>query len=189
MKFDKMKIDDTDSLTLESSQLVLIDHQPQLIVAMQSDKRQTVVNNVVALADAATVFGIATTVTTVRTEGFSGKPHPELLEMLPDQPSLERGFVNAWDDPAVRRSLAGNCRRQLVVSGLWMGVGVNCSFVLSAMRCANYEVFVVADASGGISDNVHETAMVFMVRAGAIPVTGQRVMLEWQRRAVRHRRA
>jgi nicotinamidase-related amidase len=187
MVFDRMdsrmNIDNTEFLTLESSQLVLIDHQPQMAVAMQSDDRRTLTDDVVALADAARVFRIPTTITTVRTEGFSGKPFPELLGVFPDQPVLERAFVNPWDDPAVRRVLAENCRRQLVLSGLWMEACANCSFALSAMRCANYEVYVVTDASGGTSVDRRETAMELMIQAGAVPFTGRQVMLEWQRGA------
>src|SRR5262249_6633470 len=52
---------------------------------------------------------------------------------------------------------------------------------LSAMHDADYEIYMVADASGGTSLEAHERAMDRMVQAGCVPVTWQQVMLEWQR--------
>jgi nicotinamidase-related amidase len=61
-------------LTPSNSQLLFIDQQPQMAFGVQSIDRQLLKNNVVALAKAAKVFGIPTTITTVETESFSG-PH------------------------------------------------------------------------------------------------------------------
>ena len=40
---------------------------------------------------------------------------------------------------------------------------------------------MVADASGGTSEDAHKFAMDRMVQAGVVPVTWQQVLLEWQR--------
>lgn len=45
-----------------------------------------------------------------------------------------------------------------VVSGLWTEV-CNCTFALSAMLEGNYEIYMVADASGGTTVEAHEYAM------------------------------
>jgi nicotinamidase-related amidase len=167
-------------LTPSNSQLLFIDQQPQMAFGVQSIDRQLLKNNVVALAKAAKVFGIPTTITTVETESFSGHTYPELLEVFPDQPLLERTSMNSWDDQKVRDALAENNRKKVVVSGLWTEV-CNCSFALSAMHDADYEIYMVADASGGTSLEAHERAMQRMIQAGCVPVTWQQVMLEWQR--------
>ena len=70
-------------LTPSNSQLLFIDQQPQMAFGVQSIDRQLLKNNVVALAKAAKVFGIPTTITTVETESFSGHTYPELLEVFP----------------------------------------------------------------------------------------------------------
>jgi nicotinamidase-related amidase len=44
-----------------------------------------------------------------------------------------------------------------------------------------YEIYMVADASGGTSKEAHDYAMQRMIQAGVVPVTWQQVMLEWQR--------
>ena len=55
-------------LTPHNSQLIFIDHQPQMAFGVQSMDRQTMKNNVVGLAKAAKIFDIPTTITTVCTE-------------------------------------------------------------------------------------------------------------------------
>lgn len=172
-----------DLLTPTNSQIIFIDHQPQMAFGVQSIDRQVLKNNTVALAKAARVFGIPTTLTTVETDSFSGKTYPELLDVFPTAPLLERSSMNSWDDQKVRDALAraaAEGRKKIVVSGLWTEV-CNTSFALSAMADTDYEIYMVADASGGTSKEAHDMAMLRMVQAGVIPVTWQQVMLEWQR--------
>lgn len=167
-------------LTPENSQLIFIDQQPQMAFGVQSIDRQTLKNNVVGLAKAGKAFGIPTIITTVETESFSGHTYPELLDVFPDAPLLERTSMNSWDDQKVRDALAANGRNKVVVSGLWTEV-CNCSFALSAMLEGGYEIYMVADASGGTSVDAHNYAMQRMMQAGVVPVTWQQVLLEWQR--------
>lgn len=170
----------TEVLTPQNSQLIFIDHQPQMAFGVQSIDRQTLKNNVVGLAKAARTFNIPTTITTVETQSFSGPTYPELLEVFPDAPLLERTSMNSWDDQKVRDRLAENNRKKVIVSGLWTEV-CNCTFALSAIHDANYEIYMVADASGGTSVEAHDYAMQRMIQAGVVPMTWQQVLLEWQR--------
>jgi len=167
-------------LTPDNCQVIFIDHQPQMAFGVQSIDRQTLKNNVVGLARGAKIYGVPTTITTVETESFSGHTYPELLAVFPQAPLLERTSMNSWDDKKVRDALAANKRRKVVVSGLWTEV-CNCTFALSAMHDADYEIYMVADASGGTSLDAHKYAMDRMVQAGVVPVTWQQVVLEWQR--------
>ncbi|MET3446816.1 hydrolase [Ralstonia sp. 1138] len=167
-------------LTPQNCQLIFIDHQPQMAFGVQSIDRQVLKNNTVGLAKAAKIFNIPTTITTVESQSFSGYTYPELLDVFPDQPLLERTSMNSWDDQKVRDVLAKNGRKKVVVSGLWTEV-CNCTFALSAMHDADYEIYMVADASGGTSKDAHDYAMQRMVQAGVVPVTWQQVLLEWQR--------
>ena len=167
-------------LTPQNSQLIFIDQQPQMAFGVQSMDRQALKNNVTALAKAAKVFNIPTTITTVETEGFSGPTYPELLAVFPEHKLLERSSMNSWDDQNVRDALAANGRKKIVVSGNWTEI-CNLSFALSAMLEGDYEIYMVADASGGTSVEAHKYAMDRMTQAGVVPVTWQQVMLEWQR--------
>lgn len=173
----------TEVLTPKNSQLIFIDQQPQMAFGVQSIDRQTLKNNVVALAKAAKIFGIPTTLTTVETDSFSGNTYPELLAVFPDNDILERTSMNSWDDQNVRDSLSKYAKEghtKIVVSGLWTEV-CNATFALSCLNDTDYEIYMVADASGGTSMDAHKYAMDRMVQAGVVPVTWQQVLLEWQR--------
>jgi nicotinamidase-related amidase len=147
---------------------------------VQSIDRQVLKNNTVALAKSAKVFDIPTTITTVETTSFSGHTYPELLAVFPDHPILERTSMNSWDDQKVRDTLAKNGQKKVVVSGLWTEV-CNNGFAFSAMAEGGYEIFMVADASGGTTKEAHDYAMQRMIQAGVVPMTWQQVLLEWQR--------
>lgn len=167
-------------LTPANSQVIFIDHQPQMAFGVQSIDRQLLKNNVVGLAKAAQIFDVPTTITTVETESFSGPTYPELLDVFPDHPLLERTSMNSWDDQKVRDALFANDRSKIVVSGLWTEV-CNVTFALSCLHDTDFEIYMVADASGGTSTAAHNYAMDRMVQAGVVPVTWQQVLLEWQR--------
>lgn len=170
-------------LTPQNSQLLFIDQQPQMAFGVQSIDRQVLKNNVVGLAKAAKAFSIPATITTVETESFSGPTFPELLAVFPEAPLLERTSMNSWDDLKVREALAANAakgRKKIVVSGLWTEV-CNLTFALSCLADTDYEIYMVADASGGTSVDAHKYAMDRMVQVGVVPVTWQQVLLEWQR--------
>ncbi|HAS1785020.1 TPA: hydrolase [Enterobacter cloacae] len=167
-------------LTPANCQIIFIDHQPQMAFGVQSIDRQVLKNNTVALAKAAKVFNIPTIITTVETESFSGNTYPELLDVFPGQDILERTSMNSWDDQKVRDALKASGKKKVVVAGLWTEV-CNNSFALCAMLEGDYEIYMVADASGGTSKEAHDFAMQRMIQAGVIPVTWQQVMLEWQR--------
>jgi nicotinamidase-related amidase len=175
-----MSTEKLEVLTPANSQIIFIDQQPQMAFGVQSMDRQVLKNNVVGLAKAAKTFNIPTTITTVESESFSGFTYPELLDVFPDQPTLERTSMNSWDDQKVRDALKKNGRKKVVVAGLWTEV-CNTTFALCAMLEGGYEIYMVADASGGTSKDAHDFAMQRMVQAGVVPVTWQQVLLEWQR--------
>jgi nicotinamidase-related amidase len=167
-------------LTPQNCQLLFIDQQPQMAFGVQSIDRQMLKNNVVALAKAARVFKIPTIITSVESESFSGYTYPELLDVFPNQKLLERTSMNSWDDQKVRDALKANGRNKVVVSGLWTEV-CNTTFALCAILEGGYEIYMVADASGGTSKEAHDYAMQRMIQVGVVPVAWQQVMLEWQR--------
>lgn len=175
-----MKDAKLELLTPTNCQLIFIDHQPQMAFGVQSIDRQVLKNNTVALAKAAKIFKIPTTITTVETASFSGHTYPELLDVFPEKKLLERTSMNSWDDQKVRDALSANGQKKVIVSGLWTEV-CNNSFAFSAMLEGGYEIYMVADASGGTSVAAHDYAMQRMIQAGVVPVTWQQVLLEWQR--------
>lgn len=166
-------------LTPQNSALLLIDHQPQMIFGVRSHDRQAIRNNVEALAKSAKTFEVPTVLTTVAAESFSGPLIPEIKNVFPGQTIYDRTSMNTWDDDRVKSALASTGRKKLVIAALWTEVCLTMP-ALEAMA-EGYDVYIVTDASGGTSEEAHEMAVMRMVQAGAIPVTWQQVMLEWQR--------
>ncbi len=166
-------------LTPKNSTLLLIDYQPQMIFGVHSHDRQTLRNNVEALAKSAKAFDVPTILTTVAAKSFSGPKIPEITNVFPNHTLYDRTSMNTWDDKRVVAEIERAGRPKLVIGALWTEV---CLTMPTLEAIADgYEVYIVTDASGGTSKEAHDMAVDRMVQAGAIPVTWQQVMLEWQR--------
>lgn len=166
-------------LTPDNCVLALIDHQAQMLFAVQSHDRSLIVNNVVGLAKAAKAFGVPTIVTTVAAKKFSGPLFPELEAVFEGNPVIDRTTMNSWEDSRFVSAVKETGRRKLVIASLWTEICL--AFPALSAREEGYEVYVVCDASGGVTWEAHERAMQRMVQAGVVPVTWVQVMAEWQR--------
>ncbi|AYF90627.1 MULTISPECIES: hydrolase [unclassified Pseudomonas] len=162
-----------------NSALILIDHQPQMAFGVQSIDRQQLKNNTVALAKSAKIFNVPTILTSVETESFSGYIWPELLGVFPGQQPIERTSMNSWEDEKFVAAVKATGRKKLIMAALWTEVCLTFP-ALEAIE-AGYEVYIVTDASGGTSKEAHDMSVQRMIQAGAIPVTWQQVLLEYQR--------
>src|SRR5882762_4397487 len=85
-------------LTPDNCVVALIDFQPQMLFGVANFDRQSIINNVVALAKAARVFELPVVLSTVETKSFSGNMWPQLQAVFPDQTPIERSSMNSWDD-------------------------------------------------------------------------------------------
>ncbi|MBE4973990.1 MULTISPECIES: hydrolase [Serratia] len=166
-------------LDKDNSALIFIDHQPQMAFGVANIDRQQLKNNVVGLAKAGKIFNVPTLFTSVETESFSGYIWPELLAVHPEITPIERTSMNSWEDAAFVKAVEATGRKKLVISALWTEVCLTFP-ALMALE-AGYEVYVVTDTSGGTSVDAHERAIDRMVQVGAVPVTWQQVLLEYQR--------
>jgi nicotinamidase-related amidase len=166
-------------LTPENSTVIFIDHQPQMTFGVANIDGQTLINNTVGLAKAAKIFNVPTILTTVETKGFSGYMWPQLLEVFPNQTPIERTSMNSWEEAKFVEQVERIGRKKLVIAALWTEV----CLVFPAIQAieAGYEVYAVVDASGGTSQVAHDAAIQRIVQAGAVPVTWQQVLLEYQR--------
>ncbi len=168
-----------DLLTPENCTLIFIDHQPQMSFGVANIDRQTLINNTVGLAKAAKIFNVPVILTTVETKSFSGNMWPQLLDLFPNQVPIERSSMNSWEDAKFVAEVERLGRKKLVIAALWTEVCLTFP-ALQAMG-AGYEVYAVEDACGGTSKAAHDMAMQRIIQAGAVPVTWQQVLLEFQR--------
>lgn len=166
-------------LTPENCTVIFIDHQPQMTFGVTSIDRQTLLNNTVGLAKAAKIFNVPVILTTVETKSFSGFMWSQLLEVFPGKEPIERTSMNSWEDENFVAEVERLGRKKLVIAALWTEVCLTFP-AIQAME-AGYEVYAVADASGGTSTVAHDLAMQRVIQAGAVPVSWLQVLLEFQR--------
>ena len=171
-------------LTPDNCALILIDHQPFQFAGLRSHDSQTVINNVVALAKAAKIFDVPTLFTTV-VEERGGYLLKQLQEVFPEQRPINRTFINTWEDVRVVEWVKKTGRKKLVMAALWTEICLAMP-VIHALG-EGYDVFIVTDASGGVSVEAHEVAVQRMVQAGAVPITwsvfGSELQRDWARTA------
>ena len=165
-------------LTPDRSVLLLIDHQAFQFSNLHSHDPMLIVNNVVALAKAAKAFKVPTILTTVTAER-GGHLLKGLQEVYPTQKPIDRTTLNSWEDQHVVDAVKKTGRKQLVVAALWTEICLAMPVIQSLAD--GYDVFFVTDASGGVSREAHDMAVLRMVQAGAVPTTWVGVMSEWQR--------
>src|SRR3989449_6199256 len=166
-------------LTPDNCVVALIDHQPQMMFGVAGFDRQSIINNTVALAKATRVFDVPVVLTTVETQSFSGNIWPQILAVFPTRTLIERSSMNAWDDQNFVAAIKATGRKKIVLAGLWTETCV----ALGTIQALHdgYEIYVVEDCCGDVSQLAHDNAMKRVIQAGAKPVTALSVMLEWQR--------
>lgn len=165
-------------LAPERSVLLLIDHQPFQFSNLHSHEPTLIINNVIGLAKAAKLFNVPTVLTTV-TEERGGYLLKGLQEVYPEKQPINRTFINAWEDQRVVEAVKRTGRKQLVIAALWTDICLAMPVIQSLAD--GYDVFFVTDASGAVSREAHDMAVLRMVQAGAVPITWIAVMSEWQR--------
>jgi nicotinamidase-related amidase len=165
-------------LTPDNCALILIDHQPFQFAGLRSHDTQTVINNVVGLAKAAKAFGVPTLFTTV-VEERGGYLLKQLQDVFPDQKPIDRTFINTWEDARVVEWVKKTGKKKIVMAALWTEI----CLAMPAIHALGegYEVYIVTDASGGVSIEAHEMAVQRMIQAGAVPLTWTVFASELQR--------
>ena len=176
---NRPKLSEKGLLTPDNCVVALIDHQPQMLFGVSNSDRQGIINNVIALAKATRVFELPVVLSTVETKSFSGNMWPQLRAVFPGQEPIERSSMNSWDDKNFVAAIGKTGRKKIVLAGLWTETCVTLPTVQAIHD--GYEVYVVEDCCGDVSQVAHDNAMKRVIQAGAKPVTALMVMLEWQR--------
>ena len=165
-------------LTPENCVLLLIDHQPFQLANVNSHEPTMVINNVTALARTAKVYGIPTILTTVNEER-GGAIFKQVQAVFPDQKPIDRTFINSWEDRQVVEAVKRTGRKKMVMAALWTEM----CLAMPAIHAIGdgYDVYVVTDASGGVSPEAHDMGIRRVEAAGAQPVTWLGMAGELQR--------
>jgi hypothetical protein len=147
-------------LQRESAMLILIDLQLGHLGAIQTLSPDLLTRNAGFLTQVARLY-------------------EEVTALLPGNAVLERTTANAWDAPEFVAAVETAGRRQLILAGVALDIGVALP-ALSA-HAAGYDVAVVVDATGTIDPRVEMGTMMRLASAGIALVSWASVGMELQR--------
>src|SRR5882724_4129959 len=156
-------------LTPDNCVVVMIDHQPFQLANVNSHEPTMVINNAI---------GIPMILTTVN-EDSGGQIFKGLQDIFPDHKTINRTYINAWEDQRVVEAVKKTGRRKVVLAALWTEM----CLAMPAIQAMGegYDVYVVTDASGGVSVEAHDMGIRRLVAAGAQPMTWLAMAGELQR--------
>ena len=165
-------------LTPENCTVLPIDHQPAQLANVNSHEPTMVINNVTGLAKTAKAYGIPTILTTISAKR-GGEIFKQIQAVFPDQKPIDRTFINSWEDRRVVEAVKKTSRKKLVIAALWSEM----CLAMPAIHAMGegFDVYVVTDASGGVSAEAHDMAIRRLVAAGAQPITWLGMAGELQR--------
>jgi nicotinamidase-related amidase len=167
-------------LTPQNSVLLIIDYQPVQVASIASMDRRALVENAVAVAKAARLYGVPVVLSTVNVKtGRNAPTIPQLQEVLKETDALDRTSINAWEDEEFVNAVKATGRRKLIMLALWTEACLTFP-ALDALR-EGYEVYPVVDAVGGTSPEAHRIAVERIVQAGARPIGWVQLLCELQR--------
>jgi nicotinamidase-related amidase len=159
--------------------LIMIDHQSQMSFATKSIDAVSLRNNAALVSKAAKEFNVSVILTTVAEKSFSGPIFDEIRSVFPETNVIDRTTMNTWEDPRIAERVNAIGKDKIVLAGLWTSVCI-VGPALSAID-QGFEVYVIADACGDVSDEAHERALERMIQLGARPMTSLQYLLELQR--------
>src|SRR6202023_2422270 len=136
--------------------------------------------NVSNLARLAVGFDIPVVLSTIGVEmGVREPTIPALTAELPDVAPIDRHTQNAWESAAFVDAVKATGRQRLVIGGIVTSV---CLAQVAVSALADgYEVMFIEDAVGDSLRENHDTAVLRLAHAGAIPNTTMAMMGEWFR--------
>src|SRR5690348_10934541 len=106
-------------LDKNNAAVLLVDHQAGLLSLVRDIDPDRFKNNVLALADLAKYFKLPTILTTSFESGPNGPLVPELKEIFPTAPYIERpGNINAWDNDDFVNAVKATGKKQLIIAGV-----------------------------------------------------------------------
>lgn len=160
--------------------LVMMDYQPEIIATVFEQDRRLIELNIRALADLAVRFEVPVVLSTVSVRtGLNSPTIQSLKDKLPDAQEIDRTTTNAWEDEAFLAAVKATGRKKLVMCGLVTSVCL--AYPTVCALADGYEAMIVEDAVGDLTKQIHDTAVLRMAQAGAVPTSTSAMMIEWFR--------
>jgi nicotinamidase-related amidase len=155
-------------LTPQNTVIVMVDYMDKLLAGVKSHPQEVMLNNATALAKIGPIFKLPVAILGDEGERL-GKFVPAIHAPIPDGVKIARHTVSAWREPKFVEFVRKTGRKNLVMAGISTDMCVSL-LAIDAIK-AGYNVYVVVDASGSQSAEMHQAGLDRMVQAGATPVT------------------
>lgn len=160
--------------------LLLMDYQDNTLGSVFEQDRRVIELNARTVAAAALSLRIPVVLSTVGVGmGLNGPTVSSLQSVLPDAKAIDRTTTNAWEDPAFLAAVRATGRRRLVMGGILTSVCL--TYPAVSALADGYEVTFLADAVGDTYKETHDTAVLRLAQAGAVPNTAKAMLTEWFR--------
>ncbi|WP_326821372.1 isochorismatase family protein [Streptosporangium sp. NBC_01756] len=140
-------------------QIVFADLQDSIVALSSTNSPETIRRSAGVLAKVAQTLDIPFTVSVApRPDG------PGVIAELPETPPFVRGGPCCWDDRAWREAITAQARKTLAICGVTSEIVV--LHTALAALADGYDVIVLVDASGGISERTENAALRQIEAAG-----------------------
>ena len=160
--------------------LLLIDYQDNILGMVFEQDRRVVELNARTLAEAAINLEIPVVLSTVGVEmGLNGPVIESLQAVLPGVQAIDRHTTNAWEDSAFVAAVKRTGRKRLVMGGIVTSVCL--TYPAVSALADGYEVAFIEDAVADMYKEMHDTAVLRLAHAGAVPNTAKAMLTEWFR--------
>lgn len=154
-----------ETLTPENAVVALIDHQTGLLSGVRDHSPKELQNNLNGLLNMAKVLDLPTVVTASMPQGPNGPLMPEIQQILPDAPVIERpGEINAWKNADFKGFIEKTGRKKIIMAGIVTDVCL--AFPAISAAAEGYDVYAVIDASGTWNKNIQEITLHRLSQAG-----------------------
>jgi nicotinamidase-related amidase len=177
-----MATDGTSGGVWDSAQcaLLLMDYQDNTLGMVFEQDRRVIELNARTIAAAALKLGIPVVLSTIGVGmGLNGPTVPSLQAALPDATAIDRTSTNAWEDPVFLAAVQATGRTRLVMGGILTSVCL--TYPAVSALADGYEVAFLEDAVGDTYREMHDTAVLRLAHAGAVPNTAKAMLTEWFR--------
>lgn len=173
-----MESTQTDFISVINSLLLVVDYQENLLSGILSGDPAGIKSAAVSSAKAAGLLNVPVILTSVDTDE-NGEYIKEIRNTLSGNEIYPRhnGNRDALSDDSVIRAIRRRGREKIIIAGLWTS-GSLTETALHAVR-EGYDVFVLVDACGDISQERHNYGVHRMLKAGVTPITWLSLASEW----------
>lgn len=160
--------------------LLLMDYQDNTLGSVFGQDRRVIELNARTVAVAAVSLGIPIVLSTVGVGmGLNGPTIPSLQAALPGHTAIDRTTTNAWEDPAFLAAVKATGRTRLVMAGILTSICL--AYPVVSALADGYQVTFLEDAVGDMYKEMHDTAVLRLAHAGAVPNSAKAMLTEWFR--------